>query len=129
MKGSCNCKSVSFSCGQEIRAIVNCHCNLCRKMNGASFSTYVVVAENELVLESSSLTSFKVSEHATKHFCHLCGTPIYNTNPKLPGLAILHLGAIDSDIEIQPAMNTYCESQLGWVNQIKDLHSFEKGLA
>ncbi|WP_334020158.1 GFA family protein [Alteromonas sp. S015] len=129
MKGSCNCKSISFTSSQQIKAFVNCHCNLCRKMNGSSFSTYVVVPENEFSITGQSLSSFKVSEHATKHFCTCCGTPIFNTNPKLAGLIIIHLGAIDSHLEINPAANIFCESQLEWVNKIKNLRCFDQGLS
>ena len=129
MKGSCNCKTISFSSSQQIKAFVNCHCNLCRKMNGSSFSTYVVVPENEFSITGQSLSSFKVSEHATKHFCTRCGTPIFNTNPKLAGLIIIHLGAIDSHLEISPAVNIFCESQLEWVDKISGLKCFEQGLA
>ncbi|WP_343210975.1 GFA family protein [Alteromonas lipotrueiana] len=129
MKGSCNCKSISFTSNQEIKAVVNCHCNLCRKMNGSSFSTYVVVPEYDFSITGQDLSSFKVSENATKHFCSRCGTPIFNTNPRLGGVIIVHLGAIDSQFEISPAVNIFCESQLEWVNKIDGLKRFEQGLA
>ncbi|BFT29052.1 GFA family protein [Alteromonas sp. D210916BOD_24] len=128
MEGSCNCKSVQFSSSDEIRAIVNCHCNLCRKMNGSAFSTYVVVASENFILKSGSLKTVQVSENASKSFCKHCGTPIYNQNPKLAGLKILYLGSIDNAPTLKPAINIYCESQLKWVNQLDALSNLEQGV-
>lgn len=128
MEGSCSCKSVHFSSSGEIKVIVNCHCNLCRKMNGSAFSTYVVVADEGFILKTGSLKKVKVSENAYKSFCEHCGTPIYNQNPKLSGLKILYMGSIDTPQGLKPAINIYCESQHQWVNQIAALPSFAQGL-
>ena len=68
MEGSCNCKSVHFSAPDEITAIVNCHCSLCRKMNGSAFSTYVVVADDGFNLVSGELSTVQVSQNAFKSF-------------------------------------------------------------
>ncbi len=62
--GSCNCGNVQFKVDGDVKRIVNCHCNLCRKMNGSAFSTYVVVLESDFKLTSGSLSFFDVSENA-----------------------------------------------------------------
>lgn len=128
MKGSCNCGEVNYTTGNTVKAVVNCHCNLCRKMNGSAFSTYVVVPESEFLLKKGNLNSVKVSESGTKSYCSNCGTPIFNENPKLPRLKILYLGSLDTEKPIQPQMNIYCESQIKWVTQIASLKNFKKGL-
>lgn len=128
MEGSCNCKRVSFTTSSNIRAIVNCHCKLCRKMNGSAFSTYVAVEDDGFSLNSGSLKTIQVSENASKNICEHCGTPIFNQNPKLPGLTILYLGSIDSTSELVPAINIYCESQLHWATNISALTNLERGI-
>ena len=97
-------------------------------MNGAAFSTYVVVADNDFELIEGNLKRVKVSENASKSFCIDCGTPIYNDNPNYDGVKILHLGAIDSHIDITPAVNIYGESRLQWLEALGDIHTFEQGL-
>ncbi len=129
MQGSCNCNRVQFSFSGDISAIVNCHCKLCRKMNGSAFSTYVVVPDKGFVLTQGDVTTVKVAKYASKSFCHHCGTPIFNQNPKLEGLTILYLGAIDDLPNITPAINIFCESQLDWVNQLSSLTCFEQGIS
>jgi len=115
MQGSCNCGDVCFTAGNTITAVVNCHCKLCRKMNGSAFSTYVVVPEEGFNLTQGELKSVKVSV-------------IYNQNPKLAGLKILYLGSIDKKIPIKPEVNIYCESQENWVLQLASLKSYEQGI-
>jgi hypothetical protein len=43
IEGQCNCGAVRYTTNGEVQIIVNCHCNMCRSINGAAFSTYVVV--------------------------------------------------------------------------------------
>jgi len=129
MEGSCNCGAIKLSASDEIKAVVNCHCTLCRKMNGASFSTYVVVPEQDFAIDGETLKTSKVSNHASKSFCSDCGSPIFNENPKLPGLKILHLGVLDTDIDLQPSINIFCDSQLSWVNRLNELANSPQGIA
>ncbi len=129
MEGHCLCKQVHFSVSDDIVTVVNCHCNLCRKMNGSAFSTYVVVQEPQFHLLSGEVKSVQVSENASKQYCQHCGTPVYNKNPKLPGLTIVYLGAIDCGVNLTPVMNIYCESQLNWVTEIATLTHFEQGVS
>lgn len=128
MKGSCNCKELQFEALNEIKAIVNCHCKLCRKMNGSAFSTYVVVSAQDFELKQGSLQTVQVSSDASKSVCRSCLTPIFNQNPKLAGLIILYLGSIDNMPSTVPTINIYCESQLDWVGEISSLANMEKGM-
>ena len=127
MEGSCNCKSVTYASSGDVKAIVNCHCNLCRKMNGSAFSTYVVVPDESFELISGEVKTVKVSEHASRSHCIECGTPIFNENPKLAGLKILYLGSVDTPGDLKPTLNIFCESQVDWINDIQGLMSLPQG--
>jgi hypothetical protein len=127
-KGSCNCGAVKYQVSGEAQKIVNCHCNLCRKMNGAAFSTYVIFLENDFKILSGELKSNSVSENATKYFCGNCGTPIFNSNPKFVGLTIVYFGTLALANELVPEINIYSESELEWVRSINRLPSFEQGI-
>lgn len=129
MKGSCNCGAIRYEVGGDAKNVVNCHCGLCRRMNGAAFSTYVVVLEAEFRLLEGQPTSCRVSSNATKSFCANCGTPIYNQNPKYRGLRMLHLGSLDEATGLSPQVNIYCESEVGWVGEVKKLRNFDKGIS
>ncbi len=127
LTGSCNCGAVQYQVTGDIKNIVNCHCNICRKMNGSAFSTYVAVSGDDFKLLNGKLKRHKVSSHAEKNFCGQCGTPIFNSNPKYAGLKILHFGSLDNSINLEPKINIYCESRLDWLDKLPEITSLEQG--
>lgn len=126
--GSCACGEVEF----EVRAIkpniVNCHCNMCRKLNGGSFSTYFVVAEKcfKIVSGEKSLVNYSLSESAVKNFCQKCGSPIFNQNKKYPNLRMIHFGMLNFNEPVTPKVNIFCQSKLPWVSVDLEIPNFEK---
>lgn len=127
MKGSCQCQNIEYSASDDVKAVLNCHCNLCRKMNGSAYSTYVVVPDADFTVSGDSLQRVRLTERASKVFCNKCGTPLFNENPTLGKIKILHLGSIDGSAELKPAVNIYCESQLPWVLNVETLQSLPQG--
>ncbi|MEO8673572.1 MAG: GFA family protein [Tahibacter sp.] len=125
MNGSCACGSVTFRAGDALQ-FVNCHCTLCRGLNGSAFSSYVVVREDSFVVAGSdALCSHTVTDRTTKFFCGKCGTPICNANPTTyPGLRMLYLGTLANASELRPGMNIFCSSKLDWVDSMASLHGF-----
>ena len=103
--GSCFCSAVQFKLSNAPKAVVNCHCNFCRRHSGSAFATYAVVPEAtfEIISGYDSISIFQFKENAHKHFCKQCGTPIFNKN-------------------------IYCESQLAWVPAIAEIRSFAQGV-
>ncbi len=128
LSGNCGCGQVKFAIKAAKANVVNCHCNRCRKLNGSSFSTYFVVAEQgfEISEGENYLSDYSSSENARKHFCKQCGTPIYNQNLKYPNLRMVHFGAINFLEEVQPNVNIFCESILSWVALNGEIPSFEQ---
>ena len=127
--GSCNCGETRYTVAGEAKNVVNCHCGFCRKMNGAAFSTYVVVADTDFTLQSGKIGIFQVSDNASKSVCLHCGTPMFNENPKYTGLKILHLGSIDKPADFAPQLNIYCESQVDWLDGVSQLTSMDQGIS
>jgi hypothetical protein len=127
LNGSCNCGAIRYRVSGEIRSIVNCHCNMCRKINGSAFSTYVAVADDDFEIVNGSARSHKVSELAEKHFCGTCGTPLFNSSARYAGLTILHLGSIDDSLDMEPRVNIYCESRLDWLHKLPEIPDLDRG--
>ncbi len=115
--GSCGCGTINFEVKALRTNVVNCHCNSCRKMNGGSFSTYFVVSQKnfELTAGEDFLSCFSLTENARKHFCKICGTPVFNLNLKYPRLRMVHFGTLNLPAETTPDVNIFCQSKLPWV--------------
>jgi hypothetical protein len=129
VSGSCKCGAARFTVTTDIRLVVNCHCNFCRGMNGAAFSTYAVVPRKFLLLDSEEyVAEYQVAEGFIKHFCKRCGTPLYNLNIRYPKSCMIYLGTLENSSTLVPAANIYCESMLAWAEPIAAIKKHDKGM-
>lgn len=130
LHGSCACGLVKFSMDAAKRNILNCHCHTCRKLNGGAFSSYIAVADYNFQWDQGQevLIKYVVTENVDKHFCRVCGTPIYNKSLKYPGLIIVPLGVLDEVDQLRPSVNIYCDSKLSWVAMQGDTTDYPQGM-
>lgn len=128
LTGSCLCSAVKYMINGQIKAVANCHCKTCKKITGGVFASIAVVDRNnlEIIEGQDTLTSYRISENASKHFCRTCGTPIFNLHQKYPGNYMVQVGSLDDPSLAAPAINIFCESMLPWVKEIADLKCFEQ---
>ena len=118
LKGSCFCGQVRYEVSGPVLQIAACHCNLCRRMSGAAFTTYLLVRNEDFTLFSgqSMLSRVSLTERMTKHFCAHCGAPIFNSNAAVhAGLAMLYLGTVVGSEEFAPRIDIFCDDKLPWV--------------
>lgn len=127
-QGQCHCGKVQCEF-EKIKRAINCHCMMCRQMNGGSFSSYVIVEQKYLSLnfDQNQIKRYQPTHNATKHFCKTCATPIYNSSEnRYPGIYIIYLGIIKNHQSIQFDQNVYCESKLNWLDTIFKRDNYEK---
>ena len=130
MTGSCLCGVVKYATSSDFELVGNCHCNTCKKITGSAFEAFAVISRESFTLSAGedSLVEYKVSPMAKKHFCGICGTPVFNQHRLAPGKLVVHVGSLDQPGRLTPAVNLYCESMLPWVADIQSCRSFAKGL-
>ena len=126
--GTCDCGAVHYRITGPVRLVANCHCNSCRRRNGAPYSTYCVVSQADLqiVQGQDQLATYENPRGGKKQFCSRCGSPLYNLNPRYAGLAMVLYGSLADQSGLAPSVNVYCESKLPWVECIASLRNFEK---
>ena len=131
MTGSCLCGVVKYATSSDFELVGNCHCNTCKKITGSAFEAFAVISRESFSLSAGedSLVEYKISPKAKKHFCGICGTPVYNLLRLAPGKLIVHVGTLDEPGRLTPAVNLYCESMLPWVAEIQSLKNFAKGFS
>lgn len=128
--GSCACGTIAYSISKRPLAVLNCHCTLCRKINGSAFSTYASVLKSSFSITQGEdkLQRFAISENGAKHFCSRCGTPLFNQNQRYPGLCIIHYGSLDNPEPMAPTTNIYYDNRCPWVSALDQLTSFPEGI-
>ncbi|MEJ2137149.1 MAG: GFA family protein [Desulfofustis sp.] len=126
--GSCLCKSIQYTIESDVVTTANCHCNTCKKSTGAAFQTVTVAQKESFKIKSGaeSIQTFAISDNAVKHFCGVCGTPIYNTHQGFPGFNMVFVGSLDEPCQLPPTTNFFCERMLPWVNTIAELENIDR---
>ena len=95
LTGSCLCGGFKYIVKNPLKVLLNCHCGICRKVVGTAFVSCFLVPRDELVLlETSTITSYKSSENCIRYFCKRCGCSTHLDDPFIPG--ILFSGTLDS---------------------------------
>ena len=116
---SCYCGKVRCSFTLPVTTVVQCHCQLCRKLQGSDYSTWIAVKNTQFTVEAGSelITHYQANERSSKHFCSLCGTGVYCVNGKhFEEHKVLPLGTVDNySVELKPQMQVYTDSKAEWV--------------
>lgn len=129
VSGSCTCGAAGLQVSTDIRQVVNCHCNACRKMNGSAFTTYAVVPHKFLSLSGQeNIAEYQFGEGAFKHYCRKCGTPLYNLNSRYQKYAMIYLGVLENSASLIPTQNIFCESMLDWVEHIDSVPKYDQDI-
>ena len=129
-EGSCHCGKVNFELEDNPKFTVNCHCDDCKKRNGSAFSTYLGIAEKDLRITKGEkyLRKYEVENSGEKYFCSECGTPIYNKSYRIPGLYLVLYGVLFQPDKYIPSFNVFCSTKLEWVDDIKNITSFQESI-
>ena len=77
-EGSCLCGSVTWELTAEPFAVYNCHCNMCQKVHGAAFGTYLFVRPDQIrwTSDTDSIVRYRSSEFLTRCSCDVCGSVV-----------------------------------------------------
>ena len=75
LKGSCNCKSVTFEVRANWKGASNCHCGQCRKQSGHVWaSAFAPVGDIAITGEPQW---YRSSDAAQRGFCPTCGAFLF----------------------------------------------------
>ncbi|KAH7076332.1 Mss4-like protein [Paraphoma chrysanthemicola] len=104
-----------------------CNCTDCRKLTASMFSSIFIIADPYLehVRGRESLKTFAQRKSIasgklmTNHFCGACGTLMYRTGERLPGLSLLRLGTVDDfnlvEGRLRPDLEIFEKDRVSWV--------------
>ncbi|HYW76426.1 MAG TPA: GFA family protein [Gammaproteobacteria bacterium] len=129
LTGRCHCGAVAYTINGEVETMVNCHCNMCRAMNGAAFSSYAIVSRAGFSITQGQevLGRYAVTDTGIKHYCIRCGSPLFNTNiEKYGDHAMLYLGTLRNPGQLPNPINIFHEDRLAWTDAVAGLTSFPR---
>jgi hypothetical protein len=118
INGSCHCGKIRWCFSEPISTVVKCHCEICRRLQGSDYSTWVVIprAQFKVINGKDFVTNYEPGA-SVKKFCSICGSPVYLINGKhFPKDVIVALGSIlNYQSTLNPRMQTYALDKAEWV--------------
>ncbi|KAI1419844.1 Mss4-like protein [Xylaria sp. FL1777] len=126
---TCFCGIVQLSLATEAPGLVNvflCNCSDCRKITASMFASNIIVKNDyvKFLRGEDNLKTFSQSttvgsgKRMTNWFCQTCGTLLYRTSEKSPGVKILRLGTIDdfnlAETKLRPKTEQFIEDRVSW---------------
>jgi hypothetical protein len=100
--GRCLCGAVAYEALAPLRAVVNCHCGMCRRHHG-HVGAYTAVESGGLrVRGERDLTWFASSETAERGFCRRCGFSLF-FRPRHGRYVAIAAGSLDSPTGLSTA--------------------------
>ena len=118
ISGQCHCGSVKWTATLPHKIALNCHCNMCRSLSGADYSSWLVIPSEQFSILSGSeaLTEYQASEQFSKSFCKKCGSTVSCiNNDKFPGHIYVAKGNISTDFDIPAEIQVFTKFKAGWV--------------
>jgi hypothetical protein len=119
MTGGCRCGACRYTLTVEaMPPVYCCHCTDCQTWSGSAFTEQAVVRP-ETIAASGPVVEFSLTAPSgaisTQHACETCGTRLWNTNSKRPGLAAVRAGTFDASTMIVPRAHIWTNSKQSWI--------------
>lgn len=113
--GRCLCGRTRYHAQGECFGILNCHCQRCRKHNGAAFVGFLMFASGRITWQSGrdELGGF-ATEHTVRNFCRACGSSMPHPNDDATRLGNMYAGNV---LDMPPPLvvgHVYTASACPW---------------
>jgi hypothetical protein len=116
--GGCLCGAVRYVLKSGPRAIAICHCTHCQKQSGSLFSFNLVIREADYE-QSGETTIYQdkgdSGQPVYRHFCAVCGSPIFAKTALAPGNVVVKAGTLDNMAGLQPKAEIYTNHAVEWL--------------
>jgi hypothetical protein len=124
VRGSCQCRAVTFEVAGAFERFFLCHCSRCRKGTGSAHAANLFSSTAEITWLSGSdlITTYRVPD--TRHarsFCSQCGSAVPRQTGKM---LLVPAGSLDSDVPIRPTAHIHFESRANWDEALEQVHKF-----
>ncbi|MFI5314573.1 MAG: GFA family protein [Myxococcota bacterium] len=107
-----------------------CHCLECQRRTGSVFGVGAYYPEGQVAISGVSKQFARPTESGndfTTHFCPSCGSSVYWSSGKNPGLVGVAVGAFGDASFPQPGRSVWERSMHAWVEIAIAQQHFPKG--
>ncbi len=114
LNGRCLCGRIRYRCAAPIAPTTLCHCESCRRAQGAHAVGWLTVPLASLEYHGEPPREYPSSPGVHRGFCGRCGTPLSYRSDRRAGEIDLTLATLDRAGEFAPADHIWMEDALAW---------------
>lgn len=97
VRGACYCGAVRFEADLPAYEVGHCHCDNCRRAQGAAFLTFAIFPDEQfrVVGGEDELRRYVDAGGSTRGFCRVCGSTFIYASPRWPGTTVAVANLLD----------------------------------
>ena len=123
--GTCRCGSVAIEVTGLPHFTGYCHCDDCRRSNGAPVASFAGFEEKDFGWTSKeNLGEWRNGDYV-RLFCKVCGSPIAYRDDNLPDVVFFYTGFMSDPAAFPPEHHSYYKHKIKWLELSDDLPKFE----
>ncbi|MEO6395168.1 MAG: GFA family protein [Devosia sp.] len=95
ISAACACGAVTVTWRGKVRSMFLCSCEDCQQATGTGHSAIAIAAQADVTISGETRSFSRQANsgaHLTRHFCPVCGTPIYGQSSRADSLLMLPVG-------------------------------------
>ena len=126
--GGCLCGAARYEAGGEPLFVLQCHCRVCQRVSGTGHVPVMGVAKALFKLTGVTTGYAVIADSGTtvtRHFCPICGSPVFATFENNPDAIGISVGSTDDPAAYAPQAILYTRSRWGWDCATPTLPEFE----
>lgn len=110
LSGHCLCGAVTYSISAEPVVAGHCACDNCRHGTGCEHASLFAVPAGAATVTGRTTAYVHSADSGaivTRHFCPVCGSPVFSENERLPTLRMFAAGTLDRIDRFTPSLFVY----------------------
>jgi len=127
LAGGCMCGAVRYETSGEPFSVAHCHCNSCRKHNGAPVATLAGYLKEQVKFSGHERRLYQSSPGALRAYCEKCGTPLTweGDGGDLGPIVEFHLSTFDDPEALVPTAHAFYPERISWFDIADNLPRYD----
>ena len=127
--GQCLCGDIKYSIASEPLAMVQCHCNDCRKSTGTGHASNAFFKRDDVTIEGNPSSYSKETDTGsvnTRYFCTNCGSRVFSERDNAVGIIGIAAGCLDDSSWYKAKAIAFNKSKPSWDIMDSSIPAFEE---
>ncbi len=127
LAGGCMCGAVRYEVTGESFGVNHCHCESCRKHNGAAVVTLAGFKADQVAFSGEARKIYASSPGVGRAFCGRCGTPLTweGDGGELGPIFEFHISTFDDPNALVPTAHAFYPERIRWFDVADELPRYQ----